>query len=54
MSTRWANGGVGFFSERIDGLLDQACSGRPRSINDDEVAAVIERTLQTMPTKDLQ
>jgi transposase len=39
-----------FLQERIDGLLDEPRSGRPRTIGDDEVAAVIERTLQTTPS----
>ncbi|MEY9748859.1 transposase [Bradyrhizobium japonicum] len=34
---------------RCDGLLDEARPGRPRTINDDQVAAVIERTLRTTP-----
>jgi transposase len=38
-----------FVESRIDGLLDEPRSGRPRTIGDDEVAAVIERTLQTLP-----
>lgn len=38
-----------FLHGRIDGLLDEPRSGRPRSIDDDAVAAVIERTLQTLP-----
>jgi transposase len=38
-----------FLRDRIDGLLDEPRSGRPRSIEDDAVAAVIERTLQTLP-----
>ena len=38
-----------FLHDRIDGLLDEPRSGRPRSIDDDAVAAVIERTLQTQP-----
>lgn len=38
-----------FLHERIDGLLDEPRSGRPRSIDDDAVAAVIERTLRTLP-----
>jgi transposase len=37
------------FKDRCDGLLDEARPGRPRSINDDQVAAVIERTLHTTP-----
>jgi hypothetical protein len=35
--------------DRADGLLDEARSGRPRTINDDQVAAVIEPTLRTAP-----
>src|SRR5712672_1511593 len=38
-----------FLKDRCDGLLDEARPGRPRTINDDRVAAVIERTLRTMP-----
>lgn len=38
-----------FLHDRVDGLLDEPRSGRPRSIDDDAVAAVIERTLQTLP-----
>lgn len=38
-----------FLHDRIDGLLDEPRAGRPRSIDDDAVAAVIERTLQTLP-----
>jgi transposase len=38
-----------FLADRIDGLYDEARAGRPRTIKDDAVAAVIERTLQTMP-----
>jgi transposase len=38
-----------FLEGRIDGLLDEPRSGRPRTIADDEVAVVIERTLQTLP-----
>src|ERR1041384_8367532 len=32
------------------GLHDEARSGRPRTIDDEQVAAVIERTLRTTPT----
>jgi len=39
-----------FLAERIDGLLDEPRAGRPRSVEDDQVAAVIERTLYTTPS----
>jgi transposase len=35
-----------FLKDRCDGLLDEARPGRPRTIDDDQVAAVIERTLR--------
>jgi len=38
-----------FVKDRIEGLTDEARSGRPRTIEDDEVAAVIERTLHSTP-----
>src|ERR1700745_3488593 len=38
-----------FLKDRCDGLLDEARPGRPRTINDDQVAAGIERTLRTPP-----
>jgi transposase len=38
-----------FLKDRCDGLLDEARPGRPRTINDDQVAEVIERTLRTTP-----
>ena len=38
-----------FLQDRCDGLLDEARPGRPRTIADDQVAAVIERTLRTTP-----
>ena len=38
-----------FVKERIEGLTDEARSGRPRTIEDDEVAAVVERTLHSAP-----
>src|ERR1700746_2529070 len=38
-----------FLKDRCDGLLDEERPGRPRSINDDQVAAVVERTLRTRP-----
>src|ERR1041384_2073273 len=38
-----------FLRDRCDGLLDEARPGRPRTIGNDQVAAVIERTLRTTP-----
>ncbi len=38
-----------FVKDRLDGLLDEARPGRPRSIKDDQVAAIIERTLHHKP-----
>ena len=38
-----------FLRERVEGLLDEARPGRPRTIDDDQVAAVIERTLRSTP-----
>src|SRR5262247_3976500 len=38
-----------FLKDRIEGLLDEVRPGRPRTIDDDQVAAVIERTLRSMP-----
>jgi len=38
-----------FVKDRIDGLLDEPRPGRPRSIEDEQVAAVIERTLYSTP-----
>ena len=38
-----------FLKDRIDGLYDEPRPGRPRTIEDDQVAAVIERTLTTTP-----
>jgi transposase-like protein len=40
-----------FLKDRCDGLLDEARPGRPRTINDDQVAEVIERTLRTTPPR---
>ena len=39
-----------FLKDRIEGLLDEARPGRPRTIDDDQVAAVIERTLRSTPS----
>src|ERR1700759_3685274 len=38
-----------FLKARCDGLLHEARPGLPRTINADQVAAVIERTLRTTP-----
>ncbi len=38
-----------FVKDRLDGLLDEPRPGRPRSIEDEQVAAVIERTLYATP-----
>jgi len=38
-----------FVADRIDGLMDEPRPGRPRTIEDDQVAAVIERTLYSKP-----
>ena len=38
-----------FSEERLEGLYDEPRPGRPRTITDDEVAAVIERTLKSIP-----
>ncbi len=38
-----------FVRDRVDGLLDEPRPGRPRRVSDDQVAAVIERTLYSMP-----
>ena len=38
-----------FLKDRIEGPLDEARPGRPRTIDDDQVAVVIERTLRSTP-----
>ncbi|KAA6488632.1 IS630 family transposase [Agrobacterium sp. SHOUNA12C] len=38
-----------FLRDRIEGLFDADRSGRPRTIDDDQIAAVIERTLKSKP-----
>ena len=38
-----------FLENRLDGLSDEPRRGRPRTIEDDKVAEVIERTLGTTP-----
>lgn len=38
-----------FLRNRIEGLFDEERPGRPRTIDDDQIAAVIARTLQSTP-----
>lgn len=38
-----------FVKDRIEGLTDDYRPGRPRTVSDDQVAQVIERTLQSTP-----
>lgn len=38
-----------FVKDRIEGLTDEYRPGRPRTVSDDQVAGVIERTLNTTP-----
>jgi transposase len=38
-----------FVAERLDGLLDEPRPGRPRTVEDGQVEAVITRTLETTP-----
>jgi transposase len=38
-----------FVFERLDGLLDEPRPGRPRTVADEQVEAVITRTLETTP-----
>jgi transposase len=38
-----------FVAEGLDGLLDEPRPGRPRTVGDDRVEAVITRTLETTP-----
>jgi transposase len=38
-----------FLAERLDGLLDEPRPGRPRTVADEQVEAVIVRTLETTP-----
>jgi transposase len=39
-----------FVADRLEGLLDEPRPGRPRTVSDDQVEAVITRTLETTPT----
>jgi transposase len=38
-----------FIADRLDGLLDEPRPGRPRTVTDEQVEAVITRTLETTP-----
>lgn len=38
-----------FIANRLDGLLDEPRPGRPREIGDDEIEALITKTLETTP-----
>jgi transposase len=38
-----------FVADRLDGLLDEPRPGRPRTVTDEQVEAVITRTLETTP-----
>jgi transposase len=38
-----------FVADRLEGLLDEPRPGRPRTVSDDQVEAVITRTLETTP-----
>jgi putative transposase len=51
----WTNATVGkwrrrFIQQRVSGLYDELRPGRPRSIKDDQVAALLNRTLSRKPT----
>jgi transposase len=46
VATRWRNR---FAVDRLDGLLDEARPGRPRTISDAQVEEVIVKTLETTP-----
>ena len=39
-----------FVADRLEGLLDEPRPGRPRTVSDDQVEAVITRTLEGTPT----
>lgn len=52
---RWRNATVGkwrqrFVEHRLPGLYDELRPGRPRSIEDEQVAALLKRTLSRKPT----
>jgi len=53
---RWTNATVGkwrqrFVQHRLAGLYDELRPGRPRSIDDEQIAALLKRTLSRKPTE---
>jgi transposase len=40
-----------FVADRLDGLVDEPRPGRPRTVSDEQVEAVITRTLETTPSE---
>ena len=53
---RWANATVGkwrqrFVQYRLAGLYDELRPGRPRSIDDEQIAALLKRTLSRRPAE---
>lgn len=48
-TARWAMRRRRFLKDRVNGLLDEARPGRPRTIDGDQIAGVIERMLRTTP-----
>src|SRR5215207_6590868 len=44
--TKWRNR---FATDRLDGLLDEPRPGRPRTVTDEQVEAVVTATLETTP-----
>ena len=46
MATKWR---ARFAQQRLDGLVDEPRPGRPRTVTDEQVEAVVVRTLETTP-----
>ena len=46
MATKWR---ARFAEHRLDGLVDEPRPGRPRTVTDERVEAVVVRTLETTP-----